>query len=216
MRHWHGARASSLPPLEQPFGPRAFAVGAAGRCLQCKNKNDNTKYYKAEVWANLPTTGAIRGGVDLPSRLVAFSRFNVRLQAGSTMRIVILLPLPFGHVPGLGSGSLAHAFHDLHASPCAHVPAGMYALESIPEVARYQRGLHVRWRKPRRQFRQPRSRCRAARVIVEQAVLITSEDKTMAGTFIGRVNGRIDADACMAPVWFAFIASAAGRGCATR
>ncbi|KAJ7034161.1 hypothetical protein C8F04DRAFT_1183448 [Mycena alexandri] len=91
------------------------------------------------------------------------------------------------------------------------VPA-MYALESIAEVARYQT-----W--PPRTLEEAEETVQAAiaeaeevpRVIIEQAVFITLEDKT-AGAFIGRVGGRIDADARTAEVWFSFMPSAGGKG----
>ncbi|KAJ7784254.1 acetyltransferase [Mycena metata] len=102
----------------------------------------------------------------------------------------------------------------------ADVPA-MYALESIPEVARYQT-----W--PPRTLEKAEETVQAAiaeaeevpRVVIEQAVLITLqlEDnlKTAAAdVFIGRAGGRIDADARTAEVWFEFMPSAGGRGYAT-
>jgi RimJ/RimL family protein N-acetyltransferase len=103
------------------------------------------------------------------------------------------------------------------------IPA-LYALESIPEVARYQT-----W--------PPRTRADAKRVvgeimaeavevprlIVEQAVLITApqtQERTPhevdgTGTFIGRVGGIVDSAARTAEVWFSFLPSEQRRGYAT-
>ncbi|KAJ7186800.1 acyl-CoA N-acyltransferase [Mycena filopes] len=99
------------------------------------------------------------------------------------------------------------------------IPA-MYALESIPEVARYQtwppRTLEDAERTVRGSIAEATE---VPRVIVEQAVCLTSGDGTGVGAndgaFIGRVGGHIDHEAGTAEVWFAFMPSAGGKGYAT-
>ncbi|KAJ7461596.1 acetyltransferase [Mycena latifolia] len=94
----------------------------------------------------------------------------------------------------------------------ADIPS-IYALESIPEVARYQT-----W-PPRTQEDAERvveemieDEAEAPRVVVEQAVSIADGKD---GSFIGRVGGRIDPAARTAELWFSFMPSAHGHGYAT-
>ncbi|KAJ6540684.1 acyl-CoA N-acyltransferase [Mycena capillaripes] len=85
----------------------------------------------------------------------------------------------------------------------------LYALESIPSVARYQT-----WPPPTQANAERvvgeiiAEAAELPRLIVEQAV-----DGT--GTFIGRVGRRIDSAARSAEVWFRFLPSKQGCGYAT-
>ncbi|KAJ6523034.1 acyl-CoA N-acyltransferase [Mycena capillaripes] len=84
----------------------------------------------------------------------------------------------------------------------------LYALESIPKVALGEIIAEA---------------AELPRLIVEQVVLITApqtnegapRDVDGTGTFIGRVGGRIDSVARTAEVWFCFLPSKQGCGCAT-
>ncbi|KAJ6531588.1 acetyltransferase [Mycena vulgaris] len=87
----------------------------------------------------------------------------------------------------------------------------LYALESIPDVARYQTWA-PRTRAEAEKTVQASIEEAAAvpRVIVEQAVFITAPSP-----FIGRVGGHIDGEKRTAEVWFSFMPSARGHGYAT-
>ncbi|KAJ7080367.1 acetyltransferase [Mycena belliarum] len=103
------------------------------------------------------------------------------------------------------------------------IPA-IYALESLPEVARYQTWL-PRTRADAEDFVHKSIKEAAAvpRVIVEQAVsiVVAQTRTTEVGSgpeieqFIGRVGGHIDATAHTAEMWFSFFPTAQGQGYAT-
>ncbi|KAJ7242443.1 acyl-CoA N-acyltransferase [Mycena rebaudengoi] len=94
----------------------------------------------------------------------------------------------------------------------------IYALDSIPENARYQT-WPPRTRDEAENFvhENIRSAAESPRVFVEQAVWIPipSSGEDTPPTFIGRVGAHIDAAARTAELWYSFMPSAQGRGYAT-